>query len=126
MNRSGATKPAVELGIRTRCRTARYRLPDPSPDEFAILSNQLGAICCLTSRSMAAAMLITVLPLKFRLTQEIRASIMRANSNFRTFRGGNGRTGSAEDGRGGVAADDRRRCRGVCEQQYVADRAIGR
>src|SRR5437588_11521255 len=126
MNR-GSRETEVELGSRTSAEQLDIVC------EIHLLTSLLSRKTS-SGRSVAsqvvrwpAAMLITVLPLKFRLTQEIRAPIMRANSNFGTSRGEkNGRTGSAEDGRGGVAANDRRCCRSVCEQQYLADGTVGR
>src|SRR5689334_14559433 len=120
-------KTQQRLSITTKHRTTA--LPQ-LPEHFltSLLSGKIASlrICRLPSPSPSPAILITVLPLKFWLTQEIRASIIRASSDFRTFGARNGRIGSAEDGGGGVAEDDRRCCRSLCEQQYVAHRATGR
>ena len=49
--------------------------PEPSADPFAVESRLINDLPP-TSRATAAAMLNTILPLTFRLTQEIRPSIM--------------------------------------------------
>src|ERR1700737_1486950 len=72
-------------------------------------------------------MAITIGTHKKQLTDETPAAIMNVRLNFLEENGAtDGRSGGAEAGGGGIAADDGGSGRGLCQQQYVAYDAAGR
>jgi len=64
---------------------------------------------------------------KYPLTQEFRDEIMNVRLNvLKQIGATDGRNDSAEDGGGGIAADDGRCGGSLCQQQYVADSTASR
>src|ERR1700738_1209800 len=72
-------------------------------------------------------MAITIGTHKKQLTDETPAATMNVRMNLLEQNGAtDGRSGGAEAGGGGIAADDGGSGRGLCQQQYIAHDAPGR